>query len=104
MPLREFTDADGTRWEVWATFPASDKSVEKAQTKLSRFLANAPLEKGIAPTSVREQYREGWLTFSAGEDRRRLAPVPIDWDKADDAELRRHLARAKRPSGAHRKL
>jgi hypothetical protein len=104
MPLRDFTDDNGTRWEVWATYPASDKSAEKAESALTRFLANAPLDKGVAPGSVREMYREGWLTFSAGEDRRRLAPVPIDWEKADDAELRRHLTRARRISGTHRKL
>ena len=29
----------------------------------------------------------GWLTFLSGEDKRRLAPVPLYWVNAPDTEL-----------------
>ena len=36
----------------------------------------------------------GWLTFQAGDDKRRLSPIPADWATATDAELAGYLARA----------
>ena len=37
----------------------------------------------------------GWLTFLAGEDKRRLAPVPLYWLNASEAELAGLLETAK---------
>lgn len=37
----------------------------------------------------------GWLTFLAGEDKRRLAPVPLYWVSASDVELSALLESAK---------
>jgi hypothetical protein len=36
----------------------------------------------------------GWLAFEGGGERRRLSPVPPDWQRATEAELRRFLATA----------
>jgi hypothetical protein len=30
---------------------------------------------------------DGWLVFSAIEDKRRLAPIPSAWDRLPDSEL-----------------
>jgi hypothetical protein len=72
MPLRSFTDPSGVEWAVWDTFPT-------------------------APGPVRETYGGGWLTFEAKAlgAKRRLAPVPLYWANADEAELHQLLARAK---------
>lgn len=37
----------------------------------------------------------GWLTFLAGDDKRRLAPVPLYWLSASEAELGTLLDSAK---------
>jgi hypothetical protein len=68
MPLREFNDADGVGWRVWATTPT---------------LGN-----------VRPQFAGGWLAFESRDERRRLAPVPEAWAEVDDGALRELLAQA----------
>ncbi|HEX6374070.1 MAG TPA: hypothetical protein VF006_34400 [Longimicrobium sp.] len=68
MPIREFADASGVRWQVWATTPTRG--------------------------NVRPQFAQGWLAFESLDERRRLAPVPEEWTDADDGALRALLARA----------
>lgn len=72
MALREFTDERGRSWLVWSTFPATPDRSER----------------------VREHLSNGWLTFTSGKERRRLVPIPAEWDEADEDELRRWLAQA----------
>jgi hypothetical protein len=62
MPLREFVDANGIHWTVWSTIPAWRSTV--------------PAEM-----------QTGWLTFESAAGRRRLAPIPGDWELADADEL-----------------
>ena len=42
---------------------------------------------------------EGWLAFQAGSARRRLTPIPADWESCPEADLRR-LARLAVPVSA----
>ena len=68
MSYRTFQDGDGEEWQVWDVFPSTD---------------------------VRRTLIGGWLTFQSAQEKRRLAPVPLYWVNADEAELRRLLASAK---------
>jgi hypothetical protein len=68
VPIREFVDAAGVRWRVWSTVPYSS---------------------GVAGTM-----RQGWLTFEAGTERRRLAPIPSAWELASEDDLCRYCSRA----------
>jgi hypothetical protein len=68
VPIRDFTDSAGVHWQVWSTVPAMG---------------------GVAGS-----FRQGWLTFTSAADRRRLAPIPPNWEMASDAELRRYADRA----------
>jgi hypothetical protein len=70
VAIRDFTDGDGVRWSVWSTLPTA---------------------KGVVGS-----LRQGWLTFEAGGDRRRLAPIPLNWENASLSELRAMCARAGR--------
>jgi len=36
----------------------------------------------------------GWVCFQAGEEKRRLVPVPRDWDRCAEEEMERYLNRA----------
>jgi hypothetical protein len=70
--VREFRDADGLKWVVF-------------------FTARSVARDHHLP----EEYREGWLAFeSSGGEKRRLAPVPRDWESLSDAELSRLCATA----------
>ena len=68
MALRTFTDRNGTEWRVWDITPGKE---------------------------VRHSLAGGWLTFESEAAKRRLAPIPLYWVHAEDAELERLLADAK---------
>jgi hypothetical protein len=70
---REFLDAAGSRWDAFAVHPSEEIS--------SR--ARLP-----------DPYRSGWLSFASGDDRRRLSPVPDDWELLSEEGLRDLCARA----------
>jgi len=36
---------------------------------------------------VQPDLQEGWLAFQCGEQRRRLAPLPVGWDEMSDRAL-----------------
>ena len=62
---REFVDRNGDSWRVWSTVPADARGCLTG-------------------------YADGWLTFErngAGGERRRLAPIPPEWERAPDAKL-----------------
>ncbi len=69
MAYREFTDAASVLWRVWDTFP-----------------------KRVA--AVRPQYSQGWIGFECQTERRRLAPIPKDWESATEDELWVYLSHA----------
>lgn len=78
---REFDDARGVRWMVFAVYPSSAR---------------------VARSGLRAQFTEGWLAFDSGVETRRLAPIPGDWmdlpDGAlDDACQRAELAPKRQP-------
>lgn len=82
MALRSFLDTKGITWNVWNVVP---------QTRTS-LVANPgghdpahPLTPGL---------EDGWLCFECRDEKRRLSPVPGDWEGCSDDELERLLLRA----------
>lgn len=49
---------------------------------------------GRSELLARPEFSEGWLLFSSGEERRRLAPLPPGWREASERQLRRWCADA----------
>jgi hypothetical protein len=43
---------------------------------------------------ISKKRERGWLTFTTETDRRRLSPIPKEWEAADDVSLRAMLAAA----------
>src|SRR5688572_1006599 len=68
MPIRDFTDAGGITWQVWATTPMRGE--------------------------VRPQFASGWLAFESGAERRRLVPIPTEWEDVEEVRLCELLAQA----------
>ena len=69
MAYREFSDAQGVVWRVWATFPTVGKIYSSG-------------------------FEQGWLTFESNGERCRLAPIPARWEEADELKLRLMLKAA----------
>ena len=67
MAQREIIDALGRAWLVWDVNPS---------------------------VAVKEELRNGWLTFETTRDKRRLTPMPEGWETCSDAELLEMLDKA----------
>ena len=65
---RQFVDQLGVIWDAFAVLPTADP----------RGLARLP-----------EQYQHGWLCFESATEKRRLGPIPEQWQTVNDEALRR---------------
>jgi len=67
-----FTDAEQRGWEVRAI--------------------RDPLLPARRVRYLDPAFAEGWLLFTCGEERRRFAPLPVDWPPSSEAQLREWCA------------
>jgi len=80
---RLFDDARGARWDVWAVYPEA-----------------RPSQSALPGT-----FQSGWLVFESGTEKRRLSPIPSNWQTLPPRELERLCERAeiatrrRRPQG-----
>ena len=74
MALRTFTTRDGVTWNVWNVVPTLSHNARK-------------LTLGTGMT-------EGWLCFEGGGTKRRIVPVPADWEEWSDDQLEAALGDA----------
>ena len=72
--MRQFRDAAGVEWKVSMTTRSG------AAVSRDHYLP--------------ESYREGWLLFESNAEKRRLAPVPRDWDSLSEEALAALCTRA----------
>jgi len=72
--MRRFRDEAGTDWEVHV--------VSSDALTLGR--------RDFLPVA----FRDGWLLFASADAKRRLAPIPGDWERLAETDLRELLARA----------
>jgi hypothetical protein len=101
---RTFLDARGRRWEVWMVHPSSIERrkmerrtpVENAVNLIEqRVLGDRRMSTG-ARGAVASEYSAGWLCFASDGEKRRLAPVPVNWISANDVQVSEWCRIAKR--------
>lgn len=89
MPHRQFKDQDDVVWEVWDVHPvevarritgSSDKNDEQANQRRRM--------------SVARELMSGWLCFESTMGKRRLSPIPEQWDRMNDEQLSELCAQA----------
>jgi hypothetical protein len=78
--IREFTDAAGVSWRVWDVYPLSSTATGRADYPSIAF----------APTDL----TKGWLCFQSAAEKRRLAPIPPEWEVCDCSVLEDLCSRA----------
>jgi hypothetical protein len=76
---RVFVDAHGVEWQVWEVIPTL------AVRELRYTPAHAPLPSELLA---------GWLAFQTNVERRRLVPIPSEWESKSNTELMELLAQA----------
>jgi hypothetical protein len=96
MTHRSIRDRDGRVWDIWETHPdvAPSSSFGDEEDSMSIFV----------PITVPSGLSGGWLVFVSGTERRRLAPIPPNWEFFAASELRDLLDRAVTPPSLRRPL
>ena len=96
MAYRTFLDSDGVEWHAWDVLPkaverrvAERRIIEEAVGFADRRHGERRQLDGSG-TPLTSGIREGWLCFDAGEDRRRLSPIPQDWEDCAHRTLERY--------------
>jgi hypothetical protein len=101
---RTFEDARGRAWEVWMVHPSSIERrkmerrspVENAVFLIEQRVLGDRRSTSGARSAVASEYSSGWLCFSSDGEKRRLAPVPVNWMTASDTQVTEWLRVAKR--------
>lgn len=102
MGYRIFRDSHGTEWQTWDVIPRmGDRRVSERRTRV----AEPPHSDRRSRTERRivsgqrgvltPQLNEGWLCFEAPEEKRRLAPIPHDWQRCPTERLEQYCAQAR---------
>ena len=78
--LREFTDKSGVSWKVWDVYPGPARKPAKPMMDFSVFPSR--------------DLTEGWLCFQCDNEKRRLAPIPANWEMLPGDELEELCVRA----------
>ena len=88
MAHRRFQDDNGRWWDVWDTHPTIiDRRA--GRDRRSGHRSHADRRTKTEPrVAVEPEYRDGWLAFQSGDEWRRLAPIPAEWETLPDADLR----------------
>ena len=96
MALRQYTDRDGTTWNVWNVPPQYTPARSGRDRRQSRAMDPATDRRALTDRRVRSAtgLEGGWVCFQAGEEKRRLAPAPRDWDRCSEEDLEHYLQRA----------
>ncbi|HZE08666.1 MAG TPA: hypothetical protein VE110_07890 [Gemmatimonadaceae bacterium] len=114
MTHRQFKDRLGRLWDVWQVHPAAaERRYSQRRVKEEPVADSAERRSGldrrlesISRNPVAPEFSYGWLCFETKGEKRRLAPVPEDWDRADDETIEQWCCVAKpvvrRPSGTIR--
>ena len=96
MPHREFLDETGRLWDVWDVRPtAVERRVNADRRQAPRESADRRQRREMRLV-VPNELREGWLAFHTMGERRRVAPIPSNWDSMPDDELARLVSAATR--------
>lgn len=104
MGYRIFRDSAGTEWQTWDVVPrlAERRMVERRRTVTAtprverRRLSERRVRVGRRPM-LSAGLDSGWLCFEASREKRRLTPIPNDWERCGTQRLEEYC-RAARPA------
>ena len=106
MGYRTFVDSNGSYWQVWDSQPSraerrlrgSDRRNHKPfpWKGAERRAGQDRRQTEQRRITLSAGYGRGWLTFESLEEKRRLIPIPADWENVSQAELRALCEKARR--------
>jgi hypothetical protein len=102
---RQFKDRQGRIWDVWQVHPSAaerrfvqrrTRDEDRTDSSERRSGDERRLSEMKKPRAmIAEEFTYGWLCFECSEEKRRLAPVPEGWDRADDETIEQWCCTAK---------
>lgn len=105
MSQRTFADSDGIYWSVTAIQPQLTERRLSDRRALANGVVDFRAERRALPdrrrmrgvrAPVREGFEQGWLVFDNGDEKRRLAPVPVGWERMPTNQLQGLCDKARR--------
>lgn len=105
MGYRTFVDRDGSYWQVWDSQPTRVERRAAADRRKPRLFPWRESERRSGHDrritnqrriTLAEGYGSGWLTFESLSEKRRLLPIPSQWETMTQSELRALCERSKR--------
>jgi hypothetical protein len=106
MGYRTFVDNDGSYWQVWDSQPTKvERRLASTDRRKQRFFPRRETERRSGQDRrmnsqrrivLAEGYGSGWLTFESLREKRRLLPIPYQWEEMSQGELRALCDKAKR--------
>ena len=104
MDTRTFVDVLGATWQVWEVYP---RLVERRMMRERRVARRGSEERRHTPVgrlTMPRQILGGWLAFQSKHERRRVTPVPDDWEDLSDRELQAILSHSRLSSRPRRPI
>jgi hypothetical protein len=103
MGYRVFTDSRGVEWQTWDVIPqlTERREIERRMRRVPvehadrRRESDRRVMRGRRP-SLTGGLDSGWLCFEGNLEKRRLSPIPPDWQRCSASELERYCQAAKR--------
>ena len=110
MGYRIFRDSRGTEWQTWDVVPRLvERRVSERRARSPQIMSGERRERQerrITPghrSVLTGGYMGGWLCFEADAEKRRLSPIPGDWQGCPSERLEQYCSEAtpaRRPSQA----
>ena len=87
--MRTYTDPAGIEWRVWKVVPEFRIYVERRQGERRGGASDrySGEERRREQERRRADIQAGWLCFDSDAERRRLFPVPPDWETCSEERL-----------------
>ncbi len=101
MAYRIFRDSRGTEWQTWDVVPRlEERRVNDRRSRVASPLQSdrrSRLDRRIVAghrSVLASDMNAGWLCFAAEEEKRRLSPIPDDWQRCTSARLEQYCTEA----------
>jgi hypothetical protein len=102
MAYRTFVDRRNAYWQVWDVRPdrIERRSVERRVAKPGSWSGPERRKSDRRGLNLRRVVLDsglesGWLVFESKSEKRRLSPIPKNWENATESELRFYCEKAK---------
>jgi len=104
---RTFKDKDGRIWDVWQVHPSAaerrfvqrrvkdEDRTDSSERRSGDERRASEKAQAVARATIAPEFTYGWLCFETAGEKRRLAPVPEGWDRADDETIEQWCCAAK---------